>query len=63
MVEIVVLIGRDGLSNKQAAAKLGITLHTLRSHIETICARIGTPGRSRETIIAFYWRHQRQIAA
>lgn len=61
MIEIVVLVGRDSLSNKAVARELGITLHTLRSHVEKICSRLRVGGRSREAIIAFYWRHRKEI--
>jgi DNA-binding CsgD family transcriptional regulator len=63
MVTIVLAIGRDQKSNKATARELGITLHTLRSHLETICKRLGASGRSRDVIIAFYWRHRSQIDA
>lgn len=61
MIEIVVLIGRDGLSNKAVARRLGISEHTYRSHVERICHRMGVPGRSREAIIAFFWRCRPEI--
>jgi DNA-binding CsgD family transcriptional regulator len=60
-VEIVVLIGRDQLSNKAVAKRLGITKPTLRSHLATICARIGAGGQSREAIIGFYWRFRGKL--
>ena len=37
--ELVILLGRDGLSYKQAAAKLGISVHTVVSHVEAIVTR------------------------
>lgn len=61
MIQIVILVGREGLSNKGAARRLGITDHTFRSHVEKLCHRLGVAGRSREAIIAFYWRNRPEI--
>ena len=60
-VEIITLIGREGLPNKVVAFRLGITLHTLRTHLKKICFRIGVAGQSREAVVAFYWRHERDL--
>lgn len=60
-LEIIILVGRDRLSNKAVAARLCITKPTLRSHLATICTRIGATGQSREAVIEFYWRYQRQL--
>ena len=55
--EIVELVGRDGLSYKGVARSLGISVHTVRTHVEGICRRTETDGRPpREHLILLYAR-------
>jgi DNA-binding CsgD family transcriptional regulator len=49
--EILSLVA-DGASDKQIAARLGISYRTVRTHLERLSARYGTHGRTALAILA-----------
>ena len=55
-LEIVTLIGRDGVSSKLVASELGITKSTLESHMARIQAKYPSDKSPREAIAELYWR-------
>ncbi len=52
--EIVDLIGREGLSYKAIAKRLGIAVKTVKAHVYTITAKLDSTRRPREAIIEYY---------
>ena len=55
-LEIVTLVGRDGDQWETVARKLGISIATVRSHVERILQRYPSTKSPRETISELYWR-------
>ncbi len=55
-IEIVTLIGRDGVSSKMVASELGITKSTLESHMARIQVKYPSDRSPREAIVELYWR-------
>lgn len=53
--EIVILIGRDGLSDKRIALELGIGYWTVREYIKRIMARYPTKKRPRAACCDLYY--------
>ena len=52
--EVVELIGRDGCSSKAIAARMGVTLGTVKSHIYDIAFKLNSPRKPREAILEYY---------
>ncbi len=57
-LEIVVLVGRDGLSYKAVARRLGIGYGTVKVHVARISERLGSTRRPREAIVEFYCNNE-----
>ena len=56
--EIVALIGRDGLSYKAVAKRLGLSVKTVHSHVRVIAAKLDSARRPREAILEYYLESQ-----
>jgi hypothetical protein len=56
--EIVTLVGRDGLAYAAVAEVLGISLHTVRTHVARFvdCVDAGNI-KPRDALCTFYWQH------
>lgn len=54
MRDIIVLVGRDGMTYGEVAAALGISEHTVVEHIRRIMERTETTGKRRDTLVALY---------
>lgn len=55
-LEIVTLIGRDGDQWQAVATKLGISLNTVRSHVDRILRRNPSTKSPRDAVSELYWR-------
>lgn len=55
--DVVRLIGRDRMSYKGVARKLGISQHTARVYAVRIRDKIGSDLAPRDALTAYYWNH------
>jgi ATP/maltotriose-dependent transcriptional regulator MalT len=53
--EVVTLICEEGLSNKEAAWRLGITYLSAKTHLGSAYQKLGITGGDREMIVR-YWK-------
>jgi DNA-binding CsgD family transcriptional regulator len=53
--EVVTLICEEGLSNKEAAWRLGITYLSAKTHLGSAYHKLGITGGDREMIVR-YWK-------
>jgi len=53
--EVVMLICEEGLSNKEAAWRLGITYLSAKTHLGSAYQKLGITGGDREMIVR-YWK-------
>lgn len=52
--EIAELVAEETLNNKAIALRLGISVCTVRTHVEKIGMKIPGPGRTKHRIIRWY---------
>jgi DNA-binding NarL/FixJ family response regulator len=52
--EVVELIGRDGCSNEAVAARMGVTVGTVKAHVFDIAFKLNSHRKPREAILEFY---------
>jgi DNA-binding NarL/FixJ family response regulator len=52
--EVVDLIGRDGCSNRTVAARMGVSLGTVKAHVFDIAFKLDSHRKPREAILEYY---------
>ena len=55
-LEVLTLIGRDGMSYAEIAGQLGISESTVKSYVGRILGRYPSEKRPREALAEIYWR-------
>jgi DNA-binding CsgD family transcriptional regulator len=60
--EVVTLICEEGLSNKEAAWRLGITYLSAKTHLGSAYQKLGIMGGDREMIVR-YWKRKEASAS
>lgn len=53
--QIVECVGGEGLSNPATARKLGISIHTLKTHVRRIVKKAGDGRPPRELLVSLHW--------
>lgn len=56
-IEILYLVGKDGLEYAEVAAVLGISESTIRVHVDRILAKHQSKRLPREGLTEIYWRY------
>lgn len=56
MLEVIVLVGRDGLKYQDVADRLDISVATVKQYASMARQRLDSDDSPRHTFVRFYWR-------
>ncbi len=61
--EVMVLVGRDGLSYRDVAERMGLHEGTVRTYVNRIMRKSGMSRRAREAMVVLYMRENHVIGS